>query len=67
MQPSCSSSASFVTKSIGCWGNPVAGIVVRTLNLKRKPDARTLTGVEGRYTEFGRPESLDPIKIPPPS
>ena len=31
--------------------------------------ARTLTGVEVhmRYTEFDRPESLDPLKIPPPS
>ena len=31
--------------------------------------ARTLTGVEVhlRYAEFDRPESLDPIKIPPPS
>ena len=31
--------------------------------------ARTLTGVEihMRYTEFDRPEALDPVKIPPPS
>ena len=31
--------------------------------------ARTLSGVEVhmRYTEFDRPEALDPIKIPPPS
>ena len=30
---------------------------------------RTLTGVEihMRYTEFDRPEALDPVKIPPPS
>ena len=31
--------------------------------------ARTLTGVEihMRYTEFDRPEALDPVRIPPPS